>query len=517
MNGAELLLDTVSGAGIKVCFANPGTTELPLAIAMDSRSDLKPVLCLNEGICTGAADGYGRMLDKPALTLLHLGVGLANGTAHLQNASKARSPVLNFIGDTATWQRNIECGTQMDIESLARTVSLWCKTSLSSETLSQDAAEAIAATGYGGVASLIIPNNLQWTESTNSKIAKPRFSFDPVDNDIIEKAARFLLNQRKTALLLGGKALREPCLKSAARIKAVTGCDLLMDTFPSFIERGVGLPDVTRLPVMTEEAIKLLSQYEAVLMVDCEEPVTSFGIKGFESYLLKDGQKKMLLNNNKQNIEEILDLIAEILKAPPFSKVSSGIVSEVKRPQVPDGELSPLNISLTLAALQPENAVIVDEGVTTSVPYYPLTAALPHCTYLTQAGAAVGWGLPCTVGVAMACPDRPVIDYQADGSALFSIQALWSAARESLNITVLICANKRYGVLKGGLGRMGVTSIGPNLSSLLELNNPEVNWMDVSRGLGVPAASVSNTHELEKELKGALAEPGPHLIEMVVK
>lgn len=517
MNGAEILLDTVSGAGIKVCFANPGTTELPLAIAMDRRTDFKPVLCLNEGVCTGAADGYGRMLDKPALTLLHLGVGLANGTAHLQNASKARSPVLNFIGDTATWQRNIECSTLMDIESLARTVSLWCKTSLSSETLSQDAAEAIAATGYGGVASLIIPNNVQWTEPANSKIAKPHFYFDPVDNDTIERAARFLLNPRKTALLLGGRTLREPGLKSAARIKAVTGCDLLMDTFPSFVERGAGLPDVIRIPIMTEEAIKLLSRYEAVLMVHCDEPVTSFGIKGLESCLLKDDQKKMSLNNDKQSAEEILDQIAEILKAPPFSKISSGILSEVKRPEVPDGELSPLNVSLTLAAIQPENAVVIDEGITTSVPYYPMTAALPHCTYLTQAGAAIGWGLPCSVGVAMACPDRPVIDFQADGSALFSIQALWSAARESLNVTVLICSNKRYGVLKGGLGKMGVTSIGPNLSRLLDLNNPDINWMDISRGFGVPSVSVSNTHELEKELKRSLAEPGPHLIEMVIE
>ena len=321
MNGAEYLVKTAVRAGIEVCFANPGTTELPIVAALDSEPGMKPFLGLFEGVCTGAADGYGRMLDKPALALLHMGLGLANGISNLQNAKKAKSPLLNLIGENATWQRKIDSPPSMDIEGLASTVSAWYRTSESTETLSQDLADAVAATKYGQVSSLIVPNDLQWTECTGDEIATPRFSFEPVEPDAIDKAVQLLRAYSKTALIIGGRGLRERGLKAAARIKAATGCDLVMELLPPYMERGAGLPDFLRIPFAPEPAIELLSQYEAVVLAGTNEPVTSYGYKGFGSYLLREDQKKTAIATDRQDTGEVLENLADALGAPPFSQI----------------------------------------------------------------------------------------------------------------------------------------------------------------------------------------------------
>src|SRR5512135_166615 len=157
MNGANLLVKTAIRMGIEVCFANAGTTEMPIVVALDSTPGIKASLGLFEGVCTGAADGYGRMLDKPAMTLLHLGPGLANGIANLHNARRARSPVLNVVGEHATWHRPTDPPLAMEIEGLAKTVSGWRRTTSSPAEIALDLASAVTATRVGQVATLIVP------------------------------------------------------------------------------------------------------------------------------------------------------------------------------------------------------------------------------------------------------------------------------------------------------------------------------------------------------------------------
>lgn len=516
MNGSESLIRTAAQAGIEACFANIGTTEMPIALYLDSEPSIKVIPGLFEGVCTGAADGYGRMLDKPAMSLLHLGPGFANGIANLHNARRAKTPLLCLIGENATWHQAADPPLAMNIEALASTVSGWYKTSKSPATLSQDLSEAVAMSMYGQISTLIVPNDYMLAERISNSSSAARFSFNPIDPDSVKEAARLLRTHDKTGLIMGGRALRQRGLLTAARIQAVTGCDLLTNTFPAYIDRGIGLPEVIRIPYFPDAAIELLSPYDAVVLVGTSEPVTLFGYRGFSSYLLNEHQKKLQITDNRQSAIDALVQLADALNATSISDSSGKIPTEAFRPAIPQGDLNPESICLAIAAFQPENAIVVDEGLTTSFTYYPLTAGLPPHTFITIAGCSIGYGMPCAVGASITYPDRPVINLQADGSAMFTVQALWTAARESLNITTLICSNRSYNILRMELARAGITSLGPKISSLIDLNHPDINWVKLAEGMGVPAVSVSTVEELVYEFRRALSEPGPHLIEIEV-
>ncbi|MCX5809440.1 MAG: acetolactate synthase large subunit [Proteobacteria bacterium] len=515
MNGAEIIIKTARAAGVEVCFVNAGTTEIPLVAAFDSEPGIRAILGVFEGVCTGAADGYGRMLDKPAMTLLHHGPGFANGIANLHNARRAQTPLLNIIGDHATWHRHADPPLAMDIEALAGSVSGWFKNCNSVEMLSQDVADAIAATMYGRIASLIVPHDLQLSEWKNTKAVSPEFSYDPVDTDTIERAAGFLRSGKKTAVILGGRALRRRGLEVAGRIKAATGCDLFAGSFPGYMERGAGFPDVVRIPYFPEGAIEMLSRYEAVILAGAKEPVTFFGYNGVPSFILAHNQQKVSIGMGKENIVEAMGYLADLLRAPKNMKAMDGIVTKLNRPPLLGGALTPEKACIILAALQPEDAIIVDEGLTSTLSYYPLTAGLPPHSMMTIAGGSIGYGIPCSVGAAIACPDRTVINFQADGSALYTLQGLWTEARESLNVTTLMCSNRSYNILKMELVRAGIKSPGKSMQSLIELDNPTIDWVKIAEGFGVPAVSVNMVEELAREIGKALAEPGPHLIEMM--
>ncbi len=516
MNGAELLAKTAVKAGINACFANAGTTELPIVVALDSEPSIRAILGLFEGVCTGAADGYGRVLDRPAMTLLHLGPGFANGIANLHNARRARTPLVNLVGEHATWHRSADAPLSMDIDALASTVSGWQKTNESPAALSQDVADAVAASMYGQISSLIVPNDHQSAECDVGEIAVSRFSFDPVDCGSIEAAAQLMRGRENTGLIMGGRALRKRGLHAAARIRAVTGCDLLTDTFPAYVDRGRGLPDVTRIPYFPEPAIDLLSKYEGVVLVDTKEPVTFFGYKGIRSQLLTRNQQRVRIAAHRQDAIEALEYLADVLDAPRSPDIPDLVLAEPRHPGIPQGELTAEKACLTLAALQPEDAIIVDEGITTSFGYYRLTRGLAPHAFLAIAGGSIGYGMPCAVGTAVACPDRAVIDFQADGSAMYTVQALWTEAREALNVTTLICSNRSYDILRMELARAGITSIGAKALSLIDIDDPAIDWAKIGEGMGVPAVSVNTAEGLAYELRKALSEPGPHLVEMVL-
>jgi len=516
MNGAELLVKTAVGVGVKACFANPGTTELPIVAALDKAPGIRSFLGLFEGVCTGAADGYGRMLDKPAMVLLHLGPGFANGIANLHNARRAKSPVLNVVGEHATWHRDADPPLAMDIEGLARTVSGWWRTSKSALDLPSDVAEAVTATRLGQVATLIVPHDYQLTECDVYKVKELRSPFETLEPSSIEAAASRLRTFHKVALMLGGSGLREPGLKAAARIQKRIGCDLIAPTLPGYMERGPGLPIVERLPYFPEQAVHMISRYKVVLFAGAPEPVTFFGYPGVRSRILSDEQERIVLCTDRQNVLEALEGLADILGGPSHVAIDANRLTNPKRPEIPGGELTAEKACLTLATMQPGNAIIVDEAVTTGFVYFSPSFVLPAYSLMTVSGGSIGQGIPCATGAAIACPDRPVIDLQADGSALYTVQALWTQAREALNVTTLICSNRSYRILQMELSRSGIAPNGPNAQGLTELTKPPIDWVKIAQGFGVPGVTVSTAEDLGRELGKALAEPGPHLIEMLL-
>jgi acetolactate synthase-1/2/3 large subunit len=511
VNGAETLVRTAAAGGIEVCFANAGTTEIPIIMAMDRVPGIKAILGLFEGVCTGAADGYARMLDRPAMALLHCGPGFANGVANLHNARRAQSPVFCVVGQHATWHRFADPPLNMDLEGLVRTVSGWHRSSRSPDAILRDVTEGIVASRFGQVASLIVPHDLQLAEAVETPATTP-FAFDPPDGQTIELAARILRTAGKAALILDGRALRTRALRAAARIRAATGCHLFAPSFASCMDRGAGLPEVVRIPYFPEPAIEMLSGYDVVVLVSAHEPVTFFGYPGLPGFVLREDQTKLNLCTARQHSVDALEALADVLGAPSEIHVAD-------RPfdvQPPDGELTPETACAVVAALQPEGAIIVDEGLTSALAYSGLTAGAPPHTHTMVTGGAIGYGMPCATGAAIACPERPVINLQADGSAMYTVQALWTQAREGLNVTTLVCSNRGYRIVRMELARAGIEDRGPSMRSLTEMDSPAVDWVSLSRGFGVPAVSVANARDMARELGRALAEPGPHLIELVL-
>ena len=514
MNGAESLIRTAVAAGVEVCFANPGTTEMPLVAALDAVDGIRAVLGLFEGVCTGAADGYGRMAGKPALTLTHLGPGFANGIANLHNARRARSPIVNVIGDQATWHLAADAPLTSDIESLAQPVSAWVRRNASAQSLARDGAEAIAASARapGRISTLIVPSDCQWNPAESTAVPIAPQGPPRVEDGAIEQAADLLRrHENKAAIFMGGQALTARGLRAAGRIAAKLGCRLICETFPARVERGGGLPAIEKLPYFPEQAIETLSKFDAVVLAGALAPVAFFGYPNLPSALLPEGRPIARLATPEQDAVAAVEALADGLCGAAVAAFTSG-----KRPARPGGKLDSATIGAALAALMPENCIVMDEAATTGLPFFTASAGAPAHTYLALTGGAIGQGLPCATGAAVACPDRRVIAFQADGSGMYTVQSLWTQARENLNVTTLICNNRRYRILQVELARAGVTEPGRKARSLTSLANPEIDWAKIAAGMGVPAARVDSAEMLTSQLERALAEPGPNLIEMLI-
>ncbi len=517
MTGAEIILNTASDAGVEICFANPGTTELSLVAAFDTAKKIRPVLGLFEGVCTGAADGYARMKQKPAMTLLHLGPGFANGIANLHNARRAHSTVLNIIGQHATWHLDADPPLNMDIASLARTVSGWYRQSQSAQALAQDTAEALAASRYGQISTLIVPADHQWTECKTKKITLPEFTLDKIDQKAIASACALLRKAKKPALLLGGGALRKPGLAAAAEIQAKTGCDLLMITFPAYFDCGEGLPLLKRIPYFPEQAQELLIKYDAFILAGTAEPVAFFGYAGGKSLLLSENQQRLRLDAEKQDAAAALAELSSVLGDAAGKNQLKSILAKYELPPLPTGKIDSQKMCAVIAALQPEGCIVVEEGITSAVAYYLYAPYLKSYSHLTLTGGAIGQGMPLALGAALACPDRKVINIEADGSGMYTLQALWSQAHEKANVITLICSNSKYFTIEFECLRAGYKSLGIEARALMNITNPVLDWVGLSRGMGVPAVAVTTAEELVREFKSALKESGPHLIEVVLE
>jgi acetolactate synthase-1/2/3 large subunit len=515
MNGAESLVHTAVAAGVRVCFANPGTTELDLVAALDGVAGIRAVLGLFEGVCSGAADGYGRMLDAPALTLLHLGPGLSNAAANLHNARRARTPVVNLVGEHATWHRGADAPLTSDIAAIAGAVSRWVRTTTTASRLAEDAAEAIASarSGAGGVATLIVPADCQAEAAAGPARPLAPGPLARVPGERVERLAAALRAGAPAALLVGGRALRQRGQWAAARVAARSGCRVIAEVFPARMERGAGLPRIERLPYFPDRVAASLAGLRSLVLAGAAEPVSFFGYPGTPSRLTPAGCALLELASAEEDAEAALEALAEAFDAPPAGPALAG----AGRPLAAvEGALTVESVGPVLAALQPEGAIVVDESGTTGAGYFGRAGASPRHDYLSLTGGSIGMGPACAVGAAIACPGRTVVNLQGDGGAMYTLQALWTQARESLHVVTLVCANRAYRILQLELARAGVSSPGSSLRSLVDLARPRLDWVQLARGLGVEACSAEDVASLRRALTRALAEPGPHLVELVM-
>ena len=511
--GAESLVQAFVDADVNVCFANPGTSEMHFVAALDTNPGMRCVLGLFEGIVTGAADGYGRMAGKPAATLMHLGPGLGNGFANLHNARKARTPMVNVIGEHATYHRQYDAPLSSDVEGLARTVCHWVKVSESADDVAADGALAVQAAlaPAGQVTGLILPADTAWNPTRAQARPLPRGAPAPVEDASVAACARALKTGEPTVLLVNGfiSARRAALLD---RITRATGARWMTDTFVPRIERGAGRVDVERLPYFGEQAAEVLAGTRHLILVSTQPPVTFFAYPGKPNWLTPTDCALHVLVERGSDVEGAL----EALVAAVGADQTDPALLPFSRPALMSGALNPMAIGAGVAHHLPEGAVVIDEGATSGGPVTHLTrTAAPH-DWLILTGGSIGYGMPCATGAAVACPDRRVICLQADGGGMYTPQALWTQARERLDVTTVIFANRKYAILQIEFGRVGAHNPGPKAMSMLDLGNPNLDWVSLAAGMGVPGVRVTTAEAFNKAFADSLRERGPFLIEAVL-
>jgi len=515
MNGAEALLKTLVDAGLEICFANPGTSEMHLVTAIGKTDRMRPILCLFEGVVTGAADGYARMTGTPAVTLLHLGPGLANGMANLHNAKKARVPLVNIVGDHAPYHLPYNAPLTSDVSAHAVINSSWVETSTSADDLARLGAVAVqqARSGIGKISTLIAPANHAWEPAKNSYPALPIEPPPEVTSETVETVSTLLKNEKKTAIVLGGYALRQQDLLLASRISARTGAPLFAETFPTRHQRGAGRVNITRVPYFAELAIPVLSEFEQFILVGTATPVAFFAYPDTPSLLVSSkAVVTTLASPEEKTLTALTDLADRLGAAPGLETIQERVV-----PEVPSGELTAAAIGDTLAALLPEHAILSDEGITCSAEIFSRTAGAAKHDTLTITGGAIGQGLPVSFGAAIACPDRKVVALQADGSALYTMQSLWSMARENTDVVIVLLNNNSYAVLNIELARLKAGVPNDKTLSMLDIGHPSLDWQHIARGMKVSTSRATTAEEFHQQFAAAMNTHGPHLIEAIVK
>jgi acetolactate synthase-1/2/3 large subunit len=510
MNGAESLIQTLVASGVDVCFSNPGTSEMHFVAALDRVPGMRPVLVLFEGVASGAADGFGRMSGRPAATLLHLGPGLSNAQANLHNARRARTPLINIVGDHATSHRAYDAPLASDIVGLAQPLSDWVRSCERPEELARSAARAVqvARTPPGRIATLVLPADVSWSEAAGPAAPLPPPSAAGIDASRVCALAATLRRAEPSALLLGGPALTERGIAAAERIARKTGAKLISDTFVPRMPRGAGRPQLARLGYFAEMALQELAGTRHLLLVGTKPPVAFFAYPNRPSSLIPDGCTPQLLAAAEEDVEAALELLADELGA-----VAEGAkLAPLQRPARPSGPLNSQSVGAGIAALLPAHAIVIDEGNTEGIFTWLATQHAPPHDWLQNTGGSIGLGLPLAVGAALACPERKVICLEGDGSAMYTLQALWTMARERLDVTVIVFANRSYRILNIELARVGA-SAGPRAEAMLSLRDPELDFVALARGLGVEAERPSDAEAFCHAFERAMREAGPRLIE----
>jgi acetolactate synthase-1/2/3 large subunit len=512
MIGAECLLRTLLANRVDLCLMNPGTSEMQFVSALDRVPEMRAVLALYEGVCSGAADGYARMSGKPAATLLHLGPGLANALSNLHNARKALSPVINIVGEHATAHLRYDAPLTADIEAFARPVSAWVRTVERAGAMGEATSAAVAAAlgPPGRVATLIVPADFSWSEAGAPGASVPACVRPLPASEQVRGAADALRSGQKVALLLAGSTLQARGLAAAERIRTATGARIFAHRYAARTTRGTGIPAVERIPYFPEAAQALLAEFERLILVEARPPVSFFGYPHTRSTLAPENCRFDVLASEEQDGAAALELLADELGAPPSECASA------TRAVLPAGE--PLNagtVGRAVGALLPEGAIVADEAVSSAEAILAHLGGAALHDHLPVTGGSIGQGLPVAVGAALACPFRKVVALEADGSGLYTPQALWTMARERLDVTVVILANRRYRILDIEMQRTGAGAVGPRAEEMIDLTDPALDWVRLARGFGVEAVRASNADEFIREFQAAMQERGPRLIEAV--
>ncbi len=517
MNGAESLVRTLLASGVDTCFANPGTSEMHFVAALDRISGMRCVLCLQENVVTGAADGYYRITGKPAATLLHCGPGLANGLANLHNARRARSGIVNIVGDQATYHRPLDAPLTADVESWARPVSSWVRISASADRVGGDAAAAVAAarTPPGGISTLVLPSDTSWNDGglVASPMAVP--STPPIDPHAVQQAARVLREKKNVLLLLGGTAVHEREQRLVWRIAAATGAKLMTEGSNARTERGRGRLPLERVPYANDLAVAALAPFEHIILVGAVPPIGFFAYPNKPNQFARPGAELHVLARPEQDAEAALQALVDELGAP-----ASDIPDNGPKPKIPTGKPTPEGLASTVAAVLPDHAVIVDESVSYGRGFFKNShAAAPH-DWLQIMGGAIGAGIPLAVGAAiglraMGRAQHRVVALQADGSAMYTVQGLWTQVREKLPVTTVILSNRKYQILIGEFLSVGANP-GPTAMNMLDLGNPDIGWVKLASSFGMEAAHADTLEACADLMTQSFRRPGPFLIELSI-
>lgn len=512
MNGAESLVATLVDHGVDICFANPGTSEMHFLAALENPW-MRSVLCLFEGVATGAADGWYRMKDTPASTLLHLGPGLANGLANIHNAKRASSGMVNIIGEHSTAHLKYNPPLTSDIEGLARPLSHWVRRAGSADTIAWDAATAVAKASEhpGQIATLILPGDTSWQQAGVSAMPPRAEAIRKApDAARVEHVARVLRSGELTLIILGNKATRGVALERAGKVAAATGARLGSQFFTARIERGAGRVPIERIPYAVPQAQAFLEGFRHIVTVETSEPVAFFAYPDRPSLLKAEGTLVHPLVEADEDSALAFEILLDALGA---TNTAPKLQARIETP-VPSGVLNPLSIAHALAAALPENAIVVDESLTTGRETMGHTmGAAPH-DLINNMGGSIGYATPVATGAALACPDRRVFCMVGDGSAMYTIQSLWTQAREGLNITTIIFANNSYAILKAEYSNMGAGTPGERALSMIDIDRPRIDWLAMAQSMGVPAVAVNTAEDFYRALADSAREPGPRLIEV---
>jgi acetolactate synthase I/II/III large subunit len=521
MNGAEQLVRTLLDAGVDTCFTNPGTSEMHFVAALDRNERMRCVLGLFEGVVTGAADGYYRMARRPASTLLHLGPGLGNGLANLHNAKKARSGIVNIVGEHALPHLALDAPLTSDIEAVARPMSDWVRTLRSPGEVATGARDAVRAAlePPGRVATLVLPADCACGEVDADGGTGPAAGAiaagarRPAVAATVEAAARILASAEPTLLLLGGAAAFEAPLRVAGRIAAKTGCGLMTKFYVPRLQRGAGRVIAQRVPYVVDAAVAALAPYRNILLVGAVEPVSFFAYPDKPGRQAPPGCRIVQVAGAGDDLEGALDALADALGARGTAPAA---VATLQRPALPTGSISVDGIAQVIAALLPEDAIVIDEAVTSGRALGPPTANIAPHDWLSVMGGSIGFGLPAAVGAAIGAPGRKVVALEGDGSAMYTMQALWTMAREGLDVTVLLFANRAYRILLGEYAGVGAGTPGPRAERMLRLDEPAIEFVALARSMGVEAERASDLESLAAGMRRGLASEGPYLVEVAM-
>ena len=515
MNGAESLLTTLTNNGIDVCFTNPGTSEMHFVAALVEVEGMRCVLCLFEGVLSGAADGYARMAGKPASTLLHLGPGLGNALANVHNAKKGHSPMVNIVGDHATYHLEYDAPLTSDIEGIARPVSHWVHTSASPDEIARDAAEAVLQAGFNRIATLMLPADVSWRDNPNGPegaVTVPGPAAVPEAR--VAEAAERLKSGQNCLVLIGGAEVSAEQGRMLSVLTQASGARAMIEVLPGKVARGAGTATLDRLAYLAELAIDSLKDIEQLILLGAPDPVSFFAYPGVASAIAPENCERMVLAGPD---EDVSGALAQLLDHFDTGSIEPEL-HPLTLPDLPEGELDAGKVGMAIGHYLPESAIVVDEGITSGMMVNMFTATSRPHEQLNQTGGSIGWGLPAALGASIACPDRKVVCLEGDGSAMYTLQALWSMAREGTDVTVVIFNNRKYSILEMEFGRTGARGgvPGPSAASTLDIGQPDLDFVSMAQGMGVQASRATTAEEFNEQFAAAMAQRGPRLIDAVV-